>query len=160
MSIHLDKILDSKSRLVHNVPSLSSIVHSFLLDGKSIPKQSQTWFYIIFDLYAFKASIHNLVIIWQIHSKPEWSQLLGWTLLSNMQLTHHSADKYYQNLLAYLMDSDLSSGYHYPPFEQLGPETCYLKFLRTFWGQKASGVQLLNCTPLVLKRWSFNMLLM
>lgn len=75
------------------------------------------------------------------------------------QWNHHSADKL-NSLLGYLMDSDLSSGYHYPPFEQLGPETCFLKVLRTFWGWKASGLQLLNCTPLVLKSPSFNKLLM
>ena len=33
----------------------------------------------------------------------------------------HLEDKYYENELRYLMDSDLSSGKRYPTFEQLGP---------------------------------------
>ena len=38
------------------------------------------------------------------------------------QINHYPADKYYGNQLRYPLDRDLSTGQHYPPFEQLGPE--------------------------------------
>ena len=34
---------------------------------------------------------------------------------------HYPADKHYGNQLRYPLDSYLSGGYRYPPFEQLGP---------------------------------------
>ena len=33
----------------------------------------------------------------------------------------HPLDKYYQNLLSFLVDSDLANEWWYPPFEQLLP---------------------------------------
>ena len=37
------------------------------------------------------------------------------------QINHCQLDKYDQNLLSYPVDSDVSNGQWYPPFEQLGP---------------------------------------
>ena len=37
------------------------------------------------------------------------------------RINHYPADEHYQNQLSYPVDSDLSSGYRYPPFEQPGP---------------------------------------
>ena len=36
-------------------------------------------------------------------------------------INHYPVDKYYKNRLHYPLDSDLSIGWPYPPFEQLGP---------------------------------------
>ena len=36
-------------------------------------------------------------------------------------MNRYSEDKYYENLLRCPVDSNLSSGKRYPPFEQLGP---------------------------------------
>ena len=38
------------------------------------------------------------------------------------RINHYPVDKYYGNQLRYPVDSDLSGGYCYPAFEQLGPE--------------------------------------
>ena len=47
---------------------------------------------------------------------------VGQTLDSTIHRTnHYPADKYQGNQLRYPLDRDLSSGYPYPPFEQLGP---------------------------------------
>ena len=37
------------------------------------------------------------------------------------RINHHPVDKYKGNQLRYPVDRDLSGGYRYPPFEQLGP---------------------------------------
>ena len=38
------------------------------------------------------------------------------------RINYYPADKCEGNQLPYPLDSDLSSGYRYPPFEQLGPD--------------------------------------
>ena len=38
------------------------------------------------------------------------------------QINHHPVDSIICFLNTYPLDSDLSSGYHYPAFKQLGPE--------------------------------------
>ena len=38
------------------------------------------------------------------------------------RINHYPADKYWRNQLRYSVDSDLSVGQGYPPFEQLGPD--------------------------------------
>ena len=38
------------------------------------------------------------------------------------QINHYPLDKYKQNLLSYLVYSDLSNGQCNPPFEQLSPD--------------------------------------
>ena len=43
------------------------------------------------------------------------------------RINHYPKDEYYENLLRFPLDSDLSSGECYTPFEQLGPEVaCHL----------------------------------
>jgi len=37
-------------------------------------------------------------------------------------INRYPEDKYYKNQSRYPLDSNLSSGYHYPSFEQLGPD--------------------------------------
>ena len=41
------------------------------------------------------------------------------------RINHSPADKYQGNQFRYPLDRDLSAGYRYPPFEQLGPESCF-----------------------------------
>jgi len=36
-------------------------------------------------------------------------------------INHYLVDKYWENQLHYAVDRDLSGGWHYPSFEQLGP---------------------------------------
>ena len=38
------------------------------------------------------------------------------------RINHYPEDKYYENQLRYPLDSNLSGGWRYPPFEQLGPD--------------------------------------
>ena len=37
------------------------------------------------------------------------------------RIDHYVVDKYWENQLHYPLDRDLSGGWHYPSFEQLGP---------------------------------------
>ena len=37
------------------------------------------------------------------------------------RINHYAVDKYQGNQLQYLLDRDLFTGQHYPPFQQLGP---------------------------------------
>ena len=41
------------------------------------------------------------------------------------RINHSPAEKYQGNQFRYPLDRDLSDGYRYPPFEQLGPESCF-----------------------------------
>ena len=38
------------------------------------------------------------------------------------RINRYPEDRYYESQLHYPLDSNLSSGYYYPPFEQVGPE--------------------------------------
>ena len=42
-----------------------------------------------------------------------------------LRINHSPADKYQGNQFRYPLDRDLSDGYRYPPFEQLGPQSCF-----------------------------------
>ena len=51
-----------------------------------------------------------------------WTQLLkSWIMLCMQWINHNPLDNLRQNLLSYLVDSDLSNQKCYPPVEQLGP---------------------------------------
>ena len=41
------------------------------------------------------------------------------------RINHSPAEKYQGNQFRYPLDRDLSDGYRYPPFEQLGPQSCF-----------------------------------
>ena len=42
-----------------------------------------------------------------------------------LRINHSPADKYQGNQFRYPLDRDLFDGYRYPPFEQLGPQSCF-----------------------------------
>lgn len=61
------------------------------------------------------------LILYKTSVKPK---VPGWQMLDSTfyWINHYSEDKYWKNQLSFSLDRDLSCGYRYPPFQQLGPE--------------------------------------
>ena len=62
-------------------------------------------------------------------------------MLCMQWINHNPLDNYRQNLLSYLVDSDLSNRKCYPPFEQLGPTKTHEV---THFSRCSTAVQLLT----------------